>query len=94
MRPKVERDREKEREREKERSKEDDRGERGREAEKEKEREKRDVPSHKISIQNREKYMTKPISELDLSNCEQCTPSYRLLPKSVSWFYVLVKFLL
>ncbi|CAH8297642.1 unnamed protein product [Eruca vesicaria subsp. sativa] len=23
----------------------------------------------------------KPISELDLSNCEQCTPSYRLLPK-------------
>ena len=85
MRPKVERDREKEREREKERSKEDDRGERGREAEKEKEREKRDVPSHKISIQNREKYMTKPISELDLSNCEQCTPSYRLLPKSVSW---------
>ncbi|XP_010477744.1 PREDICTED: paired amphipathic helix protein Sin3-like 3 [Camelina sativa] len=24
----------------------------------------------------------KPISELDLSNCEQCTPSYRLLPKS------------
>lgn len=25
----------------------------------------------------------KPISELDLSNCEQCTPSYRLLPKNV-----------
>ncbi|CAA7014399.1 unnamed protein product [Microthlaspi erraticum] len=24
----------------------------------------------------------KPISELDLSNCEQCTPSYRLLPKN------------
>ena len=44
----------------------------------------------------------KPINELDLSNCEQCTPSYRLLPKNVcgyssimkrifsSWFYVLV----
>lgn len=25
----------------------------------------------------------KPINELDLSNCEQCTPSYRLLPKNV-----------
>jgi paired amphipathic helix protein Sin3a len=25
----------------------------------------------------------KPISELDLSNCEQCTPSYRRLPKNV-----------
>lgn len=25
----------------------------------------------------------KPISELNLSNCEQCTPSYRLLPKNV-----------
>ncbi|KAL1218966.1 Paired amphipathic helix protein Sin3-like 3 [Cardamine amara subsp. amara] len=24
----------------------------------------------------------KPINELDLSNCEQCTPSYRLLPKN------------
>ncbi|VVA94715.1 unnamed protein product [Arabis nemorensis] len=24
----------------------------------------------------------KPISELDLSDCEQCTPSYRLLPKN------------
>ncbi|GLU03025.1 hypothetical protein SLE2022_202450 [Rubroshorea leprosula] len=24
----------------------------------------------------------KPISELDLSNCERCTPSYRLLPKN------------
>eukprot|EP00268_Persea_americana_P032753 TRINITY_DN322_c0_g1_i5.p1 TRINITY_DN322_c0_g1~~TRINITY_DN322_c0_g1_i5.p1 ORF type:complete len:1449 (+),score=328.48 TRINITY_DN322_c0_g1_i5:313-4659(+) len=31
---------------------------------------------------NNEKYMTKPISELDLSNCQRCTPSYRLLPKN------------
>ncbi|XAR64997.1 hypothetical protein NMG60_11008924 [Bertholletia excelsa] len=28
------------------------------------------------------KYVGKPINELDLSNCEQCTPSYRLLPKN------------
>ncbi|KAL2344257.1 hypothetical protein Fmac_005542 [Flemingia macrophylla] len=28
------------------------------------------------------KYAAKPTSELDLSNCEQCTPSYRLLPKN------------
>ncbi|XP_042379582.1 paired amphipathic helix protein Sin3-like 5 isoform X1 [Zingiber officinale] len=32
---------------------------------------------------NKEKYdMWKPISELDLSNCQSCTPSYRLLPKN------------
>ena len=38
----------------------------------------------------------KPISELDLSNCEQCTPSYRLLPKNVcgcSLLYVDLLFL-
>ncbi|KAL9664924.1 hypothetical protein QQ045_020333 [Rhodiola kirilowii] len=29
---------------------------------------------------SKDKYMAKPISELDLSNCERCTPSYRLLP--------------
>jgi len=32
---------------------------------------------------SKDKYSGKPISELDLSNCEQCTPSYRLLPKNV-----------
>ncbi|KAL2344258.1 hypothetical protein Fmac_005543 [Flemingia macrophylla] len=31
---------------------------------------------------SKDKYAAKPISELDLSNCEQCTPSYRLLPKN------------
>ncbi|XP_042385519.1 paired amphipathic helix protein Sin3-like 5 isoform X2 [Zingiber officinale] len=32
---------------------------------------------------NKEKYdLWKPISELDLSNCQSCTPSYRLLPKN------------
>ncbi|MCO5610178.1 hypothetical protein L7F22_064414 [Adiantum nelumboides] len=86
LKPKVEREREKDREREKERGREEERGEHGRDAEKEKERDRhlsREVPGHKGSLaSNREKYMTKPISELDLSNCEQCTPSYRLLPKS------------
>lgn len=41
----------------------------------------------------KEKYMAKPIHELDLSNCENCTPSYRLLPDNVSsviLFYVLI----
>ncbi|XP_020405878.1 uncharacterized protein [Zea mays] len=33
---------------------------------------------------SKEKYnLCKPISELDLSNCQWCTPSYRLLPKNV-----------
>jgi len=30
----------------------------------------------------REKFLSKPISELDLSTCERCGPSYRLLPKN------------
>ncbi|OEL14399.1 Paired amphipathic helix protein Sin3-like 3, partial [Dichanthelium oligosanthes] len=40
--------------------------------------------SHKATaFPSKEKYnLCKPISELDLSNCEQCTPSYRLLPKN------------
>ncbi|GKV22786.1 hypothetical protein SLEP1_g32612 [Rubroshorea leprosula] len=39
----------------------------------------KDVGSHKISLFSSK---AKPINELDLSNCEQCTPSYRLLPKN------------
>lgn len=35
----------------------------------------------------REKYMGKSIQELELSNCERCTPSYRLLPEDVCKFY-------
>nr|GMD16980.1 paired amphipathic helix protein Sin3-like 3 isoform X1 [Ipomoea batatas] len=31
---------------------------------------------------SKDKYIAKPIHELDLSNCERCTPSYRLLPKN------------
>ncbi|KAL9240901.1 hypothetical protein vseg_015069 [Gypsophila vaccaria] len=36
------------------------------------------IPSNLI----KDKYIGKPIHELDLSNCERCTPSYRLLPKN------------
>lgn len=44
----------------------------------------RDVSGSRISIfSNKDKYLAKPINELDLSNCERCTPSYRLLPKNV-----------
>lgn len=45
----------------------------------------------------KEKYMAKPIHELDLSNCENCTPSYRLLPDNVSsviLFYMLITWIL
>ncbi|KAK9707311.1 hypothetical protein RND81_07G188400 [Saponaria officinalis] len=34
------------------------------------------------SNSSKDKYIGKPIQELDLSNCERCTPSYRLLPKN------------
>ena len=33
-------------------------------------------------VAEREKFVSKPISELDLSACERCGPSYRLLPKN------------
>ncbi|KAJ0971557.1 hypothetical protein J5N97_019516 [Dioscorea zingiberensis] len=44
----------------------------------------KDVAPHRNSLPiNKEKYnLNKPISELDLSNCQRCTPSYRLLPKN------------
>lgn len=43
----------------------------------------KDVAGQKMSLySNKDKYMAKPIQELDLSNCERCTPSYRLLPKN------------
>lgn len=89
--PKVERDREKERDSEKdsERDPDKDGGDIKRDSEKEREKEKllsqapREPPIHKPSlVSSKEKYLAKPISELDLSNCERCTPSYRLLPKS------------
>ncbi|XP_024995556.1 paired amphipathic helix protein Sin3-like 3 isoform X2 [Cynara cardunculus var. scolymus] len=39
-------------------------------------------PSKPSSLSSKEKYLWKSIQELDLSNCECCTPSYRLLPKN------------
>ncbi|XP_057475952.1 paired amphipathic helix protein Sin3-like 4 isoform X1 [Actinidia eriantha] len=42
----------------------------------------RNVAVHEMSLfSSEDKYMSKPIQVLDLSHSEQCTPSYRLLPK-------------
>ncbi|XP_054823950.1 paired amphipathic helix protein Sin3-like 4 isoform X2 [Prosopis cineraria] len=42
----------------------------------------KDVSGSRMSmLSSKDKYMYKAINELDLSNCERCTPSYRLLPK-------------
>lgn len=70
----------------KERDKEHEREDRDRDRDKEREKGRerlnpKEGPSQKPSI-IKEKYLCKPISELDLSNCQRCTPSYRLLPKN------------
>lgn len=44
---------------------------------------KREMDGAKERERYREKYWAKSIQELDLSNCERCTPSYRLLPEDV-----------
>jgi paired amphipathic helix protein Sin3a len=50
----------------------------------------KDGGGHKVSLfPSKDKYMSKPINELDLSNCERCSPSYRLLPKNVCNFFFL-----
>ena len=55
--------------------------------EKETEREhKRDLDAAKEKERPNDKYMGKSIQELDLSDCERCTPSYRLLPSDVKIF--------
>ncbi|CAN0924410.1 Paired amphipathic helix protein Sin3-like 1 [Linum grandiflorum] len=41
---------------------------------------KRELDAAKDQEKCNEKYMDKSIQELDLSNCQRCTPSYRLLP--------------
>ncbi|KAL3694267.1 hypothetical protein R1sor_007918 [Riccia sorocarpa] len=86
--PKVEKDKERERDR-KERADGDAPTETEHENNREKDRDRsgymglKDPSCQKASsIFNKDKYSNKPISELDLSNCERCTPSYRLLPKS------------
>lgn len=46
----------------------------------------KDVIGQKIpSYASKEKFMSKPIQDLDLSNCESCTPSYKLLPENVGF---------
>lgn len=51
----------------------------------------KDVSGSKMSLYpSKDKYLSKPINELDLSNCERCTPSYRLLPKNVCLLYLSV----
>ena len=51
----------------------------------------KDVLGSKMSLYpSKEKYLSKPINELDLSNCDQCTPSYRLLPKNVYLIFCFV----
>ncbi|XP_012092008.1 paired amphipathic helix protein Sin3-like 4 isoform X2 [Jatropha curcas] len=43
----------------------------------------KDTGGHKMPLfSSKDKYLAKPINELDLSNCERCSPSYRLLPKN------------
>ncbi|XP_043726308.1 paired amphipathic helix protein Sin3-like 4 isoform X4 [Telopea speciosissima] len=65
------------------RDKEREREDRERDRDKERERLDKNLTSHKVpSYPNKEKFNHKPISELDLSNCQRCTPSYRLLPKN------------
>ncbi|KAH9569220.1 hypothetical protein CY35_03G120900 [Sphagnum magellanicum] len=90
LKPKVEKDRERDREKDKEWDKEKERerdGERLQQQQRDKDRVRHfNKPSkevlHKVSaVPTKDKYINKPLSELDLSNCEQCTPSYRLLPK-------------
>ncbi|KAL3526467.1 hypothetical protein ACH5RR_011123 [Cinchona calisaya] len=40
-----------------------------------------DIDTGKDKDRYKEKYWAKSIQELDLSNCQRCTPSYRLLPE-------------
>jgi paired amphipathic helix protein Sin3a len=44
----------------------------------------KDIQVPRPSLPAKKDYHSRPISELDLSACERCTPSYRLLPKNVS----------
>ena len=49
----------------------------------EKDKDQKQIDRAKEKERCREKYMAKSIQELDLSNCERCTPSYRFLPDDV-----------
>eukprot|EP00898_Chlorokybus_atmophyticus_P000738 jgi/Chlat1/1665/Chrsp127S08674 len=41
----------------------------------------KEIPKVKVGSM-RERYLSRPVSELDLSTADRCTPSYRLLPKN------------
>lgn len=43
----------------------------------------RELEAAKEKDRFKEKYWGKSIQELDLTNCQRCTPSYRLLPADV-----------
>eukprot|EP00873_Tetraselmis_striata_P014444 jgi/Tetstr1/434708/TSEL_002535.t1 len=58
-----------------------------------------DIPAGKITAKDAQKarqqaanqmskFLTRPIAELDLSACEMCTPSYRLLPRNYPHFKI------
>ena len=53
---------------------------------------KRETDGAKEKDRYKEKYMGKSIQELDLSNCQRCTPSYRLLPEDVGLLFLLLFF--
>ncbi|MCO5596002.1 hypothetical protein L7F22_050054 [Adiantum nelumboides] len=90
VKPKVERDREKERvEKDVEKDRDTNNVDAKRDLKKERDQDKLasqapgEPPVLKAAITpSKEKFLAKPISELDLSGCECCTPSYRLLPRS------------
>jgi hypothetical protein len=55
------------------------------EEKREKEKERSERRTRTCPLLAKEKFnLCKPVSELGLSNCKQCSPSYRLLPKHVS----------
>lgn len=48
----------------------------------------RDVIGQKMpSYASKEKFLSKSIQDLDLSNSDRCSPSYRLLPENVSLLF-------
>ena len=49
----------------------------------------RNVAVHEMSLfSSEDKYISKSIQELDFSHSEQCTSSYRLLPKDISSYSI------
>ena len=53
----------------------------------EEEKERHEAEASKVKDKSKEKYWAKSIQELDLSDCQRCTHSYRLLTDDVSLLY-------